>query len=80
MKLPRDIRGVELARALRVLGYTVVRQRGSHLRVTTQCGGEHHEAIPAHDPLKPGMLGAILKNIAAHHGLDVEELIHTLEL
>ena len=35
MRLPRDLSGQELARALRRLGYEVTRQRGSHIRVTT---------------------------------------------
>jgi predicted RNA binding protein YcfA (HicA-like mRNA interferase family) len=44
MKTPRDLSGLELAKASRKLGYAVMRQSGSHLRVTTQAGGEHHEA------------------------------------
>jgi len=36
MKLPRDVSGPDLVKALRVLGYAVDRQRGSHVRVTTQ--------------------------------------------
>lgn len=43
MKTPRDLGGLELAKALRKLGYGVTRQSGSHLRVTTQERGEHHE-------------------------------------
>ena len=35
MKLPRDVSGPELVNALRVLGYVLDRQRGSHVRVTT---------------------------------------------
>jgi len=35
MKLPRDVSGDDLAKALRVLGYEVTRQTGSHYRVTT---------------------------------------------
>ena len=80
MKLPRDISGVELVGALRVLGYTLTRQKGSHMRVTTQEGGEHHEVIPAHNPIKTGTLSSILKSVAAHHGLDVDELLEKLDL
>ena len=46
MKTPRDLSGAELAKALRKLGYVITRQAGSHLRITTQEGGEHHEVIP----------------------------------
>ena len=36
MKLPRDVSGPELVKALHKLGYQVDRQRGSHVRVTTR--------------------------------------------
>ena len=80
MRLPRDIDGVQLARALKVLGYQVTRQRGSHIRVTTQRGGENHEVIPAHQPIKTGTLASILKRIATHHELTTEELLQMLDL
>ena len=41
MKLPRDVSGATLVAALRRIGYEQVRQRGSHVRITTQTGGEH---------------------------------------
>ncbi len=59
MKLPRDLSGPALARALEVLGYTVSRQTGSHLRLTTQTHGEHHLTIPNHASLRVGTLSAI---------------------
>ena len=80
MKLPRDISGAVLIKALRRLGYVVDRQRGSHVRVTTQEGGEHHEAIPNHNPIRTGTLSGILKSIAAHQKMTVEELVRKLEL
>ena len=73
MKRPRDVSGLSLVNALRVLGYAVDRQRGSHIRVTTQQDGEHHEVVPSHNPIKIGTLSSILKSIAAHHKLTVEE-------
>ena len=39
MKIPRDVSGPELVKALRVLGYAMDRQSGSHIRVTTQQDG-----------------------------------------
>ncbi len=80
MKLPRDLSGPELVKALRVLGYVVDRQKGSHVRVTTQQGGEHHEVVPKHHPIKVGTLSGILKDIATHHDLTVENLIRKLGL
>lgn len=81
MKVPRDISAAELIRALRKLGYETVRQDGSHIRLTTVQGGTHHVTIPNHRPLKTGtLLGGVLKPVAAHHHLSVEELLAKLEL
>lgn len=80
MKVPRDVSGADLVRALRVLGYTVTRSKGSHMRLTTQQDGEHHETIPAHAPLKTGTLAALLKGIAQHHHISVDVLLSRLDL
>lgn len=80
MKIPRDVEGPQLVKALRVLGYAVDRQKGSHIRVTTQQDGENHEVVPNHRPIKTGTLSGILKRIATHHGLTVEELLEKLDL
>ncbi|MFH1026945.1 MAG: type II toxin-antitoxin system HicA family toxin [Pseudomonadota bacterium] len=78
MKLPRDITGAELAKSLVVLGYTVTRQSGSHMRLTTFQNSEHHISIPAHTPLKIGTLAAILSDIESHHKLTRDELLKRL--
>jgi predicted RNA binding protein YcfA (HicA-like mRNA interferase family) len=80
MKLPRDLDGPRLAKALTVLGYKETRQTGSHIRITTQNDGENHEVIPHHHPIKTGTLSSILKRIAAHHSMSVEELLKLLNL
>jgi len=80
MKTPRDLSGLDLAKALRKLGYVVTRQTGSHLRVTTQMGGEHHEAIPNHSPIKIGTLKSILRNVSVHHRVCVPEVMELLDL
>jgi predicted RNA binding protein YcfA (HicA-like mRNA interferase family) len=80
MKTPRDLSGAELAKALRTLGYEITRQSGSHLRITTQVRGEHHEVIPNHSPIKIGTLRSILSNAAAHHQIAVSELLELLDL
>jgi predicted RNA binding protein YcfA (HicA-like mRNA interferase family) len=69
-----------LIKALRVLGYASTRQRGSHIRVTTQQNGEHHEVIPNHYPIAAGTLRSILRSIAAHHKLTFEQLMEKLDL
>ena len=78
MKLPRDISGEELAKLLRKYGYEVTRQTGSHMRLTTMLGGEHHITIPKHKALKPGTLNSILKEVAEHIGISKKELIEDL--
>jgi predicted RNA binding protein YcfA (HicA-like mRNA interferase family) len=80
MKLPRDVNGPQLVKALRVLGYAVDRQKGSHIRVTTQQDGENHEVVPHHHPIKTGTLSGFLKRVAKHHGLTVDELLGKLDL
>ena len=72
--------GASLVTALRRLGYERGRQRGSHVRVTTHEGGEHHEVIPLHDPIRTKTLSSILKSVARHHGIGVEELLRRLDL
>jgi len=80
MRLPRDIDGPSLVQALRVLDYEPTRQKGSHIRVTTQRDGENHEVIPYHHPIKTGTLSSILKHIATHHHLSLNELLQLLDL
>ena len=78
MKLPRDLSGSDLAKALARLGYQTTRQTGSHLRLTTQQLGEHHVTIPAHDVLKVGTLSAILHDVAEHFEWSRDELLERL--
>lgn len=77
-RLPRDLSGRDLAFALRRYGYVVTREVGSHLRLTTQQGGEHHVTIPDHANLRIGTLAAILGDIAVH--LKIERSTLTAEL
>ncbi|MBE0599355.1 MAG: type II toxin-antitoxin system HicA family toxin [Desulfuromonadales bacterium] len=78
MRLPRDLTGNELAKALAALGYQITRQTGSHIRLTTARDGEHHVTIPAHNPLKIGTLAAILTDLETHHRISREELLNFL--
>ncbi|HEX6623515.1 MAG TPA: type II toxin-antitoxin system HicA family toxin [Pyrinomonadaceae bacterium] len=75
MKLPRDVSGDDLAKALKALGYHVTRQSGSHLRLTTTEGGDHHITIPRHDPVRIGTLAAILDDVAEHFEISRDELL-----
>lgn len=77
-RLPRDLSGEALVRALSRLGYAPTRQTGSHMRLTTQEGGEHHVTVPRHDPLRVGTLGGILTEVAAHFETSREDIIERL--
>lgn len=78
MKLPRDLGGLELAKALARLGYRITRQTGSHIRLTLAVAPEHHLTIPAHTPLKVGTLAAILADVAQRQGLSREQCLERL--
>ena len=54
MKLPRDLSGADLVKALSRAGYRVTRQTGSHVRLTVDIPSQHNITIPAHDSLKIG--------------------------
>jgi predicted RNA binding protein YcfA (HicA-like mRNA interferase family) len=75
VRLPRDLNGRELAALLHLhYGYDVVRQTGSHIRLTTTVKGEHRVTVPAGGPLRVGTLAAVLSEVAAHHGISRAEL------
>jgi predicted RNA binding protein YcfA (HicA-like mRNA interferase family) len=78
MRLPRDLGGDELAAFLGRYGYQVTRQTGSHMRLITTQGGEHHLTIPRHSALRVGTLNAILKDVAQHLGLERDALVKAL--
>ena len=78
MKLPRDMGGEELAGRLRRHGYEVTRQTGSHMRLTTFKGGEHHVTIPRHKPLRVGTLNMVLRDVADHLNMNRDDLIKSL--
>ena len=78
MRLPRDLSGSDLAQILSKLGYSITRQAGSHLRLTTFEHGEHHLTIPHHASLRVGTLSAILADVAAHFEMSREQLLDKL--
>lgn len=81
MKLPRDLKGEELAKRLEKVGFERVHQTGSHLicRITTP-DFNHTEPIPRHSPLKVGTLASILRRIASKLQLSRDELVKRLDL
>jgi len=78
VKVPRDLSGAELSKALAKVGYVITRQSGSHIRLTTRTPSEHHVTVPAHGTLKVGTLSAILGDVAAHLRTTREALMQRL--
>jgi predicted RNA binding protein YcfA (HicA-like mRNA interferase family) len=78
MRLPHDLSGRDLAKALGKLGYEITRQTSSHIRLTTLRNGEHHVTIPDHDPIRVGTLAGVLTDVARHHNLTREQLTRLL--
>lgn len=77
-KLPRNVSGGELTKALRHFGYEFERQVGSHIRLKTEQNGQHHVTIPNHNPLKTGTLSGILGDVANHIGLTKEQIVEKI--
>ncbi len=74
-KLPQ-VSGEDVVRLLRSLGYEVVRQRGSHIRLRkTTPVGEHNITVPAHRIIAKGTLSDILNRISLWNNISGEDLI-----
>lgn len=78
MKLPADVSADRLINALKHLGYQVVRQKGSHIRLRHDGPPAHSISVPNHNPLKKGTLHGILTDVAAIRSISMEELIEQL--
>ncbi len=78
MKLPRNLSGAQLIRALSKLGYMATRQTGSHVRLSCEVPLQHHITVPLHDPLRIGTLAAILAEVADAQALTRDELLQIL--
>jgi len=71
LKLPRDLSGADVIRALERAGFTVLRQKGSHIRMAR---GSTRVTIPNHPAIALGTLRSIL----GQAGIDAETLIREL--
>ncbi len=79
MKLPRDLDGRRLVKALcRDWDYGVVNQEGSHIILQTATPAVQRISVPDHKALRLGTLNAILRLVAAHKGVPREDLIRSL--
>jgi predicted RNA binding protein YcfA (HicA-like mRNA interferase family) len=79
VKLPRDISGRDLARALiRSWDYRQVNQVGSHIILQTEEPLPHRLAVPDHKSLRIGTLNGILRAVAQAKGVLREDIVATL--
>jgi predicted RNA binding protein YcfA (HicA-like mRNA interferase family) len=74
MKLPRGVSADRLIRTLGRLGYAVIRQKGSHVRLRHDGPPIHSISIPLHDALKTGTLHSILAEVAQMRSITIESI------
>ena len=73
-RLP-SVSGRKLIRVLKQIGYDIVRQRGSHIRLRDEADPDHLPlTVPNHKTVKPGLLRKILRDA----NLSVDEFIDLL--
>ena len=72
-KLPTDLSGQELVKALQRIGFIVQRQRGSHIILRREVPFAR-VSVPNHKTLRIGTLRTILNEA----GLSVEQLLELL--
>ena len=65
-------------RALERLGYGVIRQKGSHVRLRHEGPPAHTITVPLHNPLKSGTLHGILSEVAQKRSIAIESLTESL--
>jgi len=79
MKVPRDLSGAELIKALcRDWGYRQAHQEGSHVILQTETPGHQRLSVPNHNPLRVGTLNAIVRTVAAHKGVERQTVLDSL--
>jgi predicted RNA binding protein YcfA (HicA-like mRNA interferase family) len=78
VKLPRGVSGDRLIHLLTGLGYSVIRQKGSHVRLRYEGPPAHTVTVPRHDPLKTGTLHGILAEVAKTRSVTIESLTRLL--
>ena len=77
-KLPQ-VSGGDLVKLLQSLGYEVVRQRGSHIRLKKVTAlGEHAITIPSHKVIAKGTLSDIIGRVSLWNNIPREELYKRL--
>jgi predicted RNA binding protein YcfA (HicA-like mRNA interferase family) len=77
-RLPQ-VSGRDLIHLLQSLGYEVLRQKGSHVRLRkATVVGEHNITVPDHKSLAIGTLNDILARVSLWNNISKQELIARL--
>ena len=73
------VSGKDLIKMMTRMGYEVVRQRGSHVRLRkTTNAGEHHITVPFHREIAKGTLNDILSRVSVWNSIPKEDLVRML--
>jgi len=79
VKTSRNIDGAALADHLvRKWLYRKTHQTGSHIHLRTAEPSGQTTIVPAHKPLKPGTLNGLLKHVARHKRVTIDEILRGL--
>jgi len=74
--IPRDISGRDLAKFLKIYGYEIIRETGSHIRLGSSIKGyEHKITIPDYKFIKIGTLNNLLIDVSSYLNISKQELI-----
>ena len=77
-KLP-VVSGKQLVKVLYMLGYSVVKQRGSHVKLKKEtAAGTHSITVPEHDEIAKGTLNDILNKVGIWNQISKDALITML--
>ena len=78
--MPRSLSGPELVALLRRrYGYVLIRQRGSHMRLSSDYMGHSHRiSIPRHRTMRPGTMNRILNDVAEYLEIGRDDLMRAL--
>jgi predicted RNA binding protein YcfA (HicA-like mRNA interferase family) len=78
-KAPRDVSGQDLIKILSNYGYKVIRQTGSHIRMSIIIEDiSKNITIPNHAPIKLGTLMSILNEVSSQLAINKEDIINKL--
>jgi len=79
VKIPRGVAGSHLADVLCLRWqYSKVHQEGSHIILETSEPAHQRIAIPAHNPVRVGTFGSILRAVAKHKHVSRDAIVQTL--